>query len=190
MGPDIRPLDVSRMEDFLAFFDQDAFRDNPDWSACYCQFFYHTMQDPRWEEISGEENRGMARDNILGGRMRGYLAYSGNKVIGWCNAGPKTGYPLLMTDERVLSAEDAQIVSLVCYVVDARFRRQGIARALLRRACADARENGYAYAEAYPRILEQTDAGHYRGPKSLYEGEGFKVYRGLEKSLVMRLRLG
>ena len=189
MELDIRPLDVSRMDDFLAFFDHEAFRDNPDWSACYCQFYYHTVKDPRWEEISGEENRGLARDNILDGRMHGYLAYSGSKVVGWCNAGPKTGYPRLMSDERFLSAEDALTVSIVCYVVDSCFRRQGIARALLQHALMDARERGFVYIEAYPRLLEQSDAGHYHGPKSLYEGEGFEVYRELEKSLVMRLRL-
>ncbi len=189
MKLDIRPLSASRMDDFLAFFDYEAFRDNPDWSECYCQFYYYAAGDPRWEEISGEENRGLARANILGGRMQGYLAYSESKVVGWCNTGPKTGYPRLMSDERFLSAEDAHIVSIVCYVVDSRFRRQGIARALLQHACMDARERGYVYVEAYPRLLEQTDAGHYHGPQSLYAGEGFKVYKDLDTSCVMRLRL-
>jgi GNAT superfamily N-acetyltransferase len=182
---DIESLSVNR----LAYFDREAFKDNPDWSACYCQFYYHNAGDPRWEEISGEENRSLARENIQNARMQGYLAYSDGKVVGWCNAGPKTGYARLMSDERFCGADDALTVAIVCYVVDSCFRRQGIARALLQHACADARERGYVYVEAYPRLLEQSDAGHYHGPQRLYVGEGFKVYKDLETTCIMRLQL-
>lgn len=189
MKLDIKPLSADLMDDFLAYFDHEAFRDNPDWSECYCQFYYYSAGDPRWAEMSKEENRSQACGNIQNGRMQGYLAYAGGKVVGWCNAGPKTGYARLMNDERFCGADDVITVSVVCYVVDASFRRQGIARALLQYACADAREHGYVYIESYPRPLEQSDAGHYHGPQSLYAGEGFKVYKELDKTSIMRLQL-
>ena len=60
---------------------------------------------------------------------------------------------------------------------------------MLRQACADARKQHYAYAEAYPQLLEASDASHYHGPRSLYENEGFKVEKQLGASCVMRLDL-
>ncbi len=189
MTLDIKPLSKDLMDDFLAFFDHEAFADNPDWAGCYCQFYHYAAGDPRWDEAGGQENRALAREGILGGRMQGYLAYADGKAVGWCNAGPKAGYIRLMSDQRLCGDDDAHTFSIVCYVVDARLRRQGIARALLQQACADARKQHYAYAEAYPQLLEASDASHYHGPQSLYEEEGFRVHKELGASCVMRLHL-
>ena len=189
MNLDIKPLSADRMDDFLAFFDDEAFADNPDWAGCYCQFYHYAAGDPRWDEAGADANRSLAREGILGGRMRGYLAYADGKAAGWCCAGPKAGYLRLMSDERLCSGDDTHTFSIVCYVVAAPFRRQGIARALLRHACADARKQRYAYAEAYPQHLEESDASHYHGPQSLYEGEGFRVHKELGTSCIMRLDL-
>jgi uncharacterized protein YndB with AHSA1/START domain len=37
--PLIRPLTPDRIDDFLRFFDHDAFADNPYWAHCYCTHF-------------------------------------------------------------------------------------------------------------------------------------------------------
>lgn len=35
----LRPLGPSLLEDWLAFFDGDAFADHPEWGSCYCRCF-------------------------------------------------------------------------------------------------------------------------------------------------------
>lgn len=37
--PEIRPLTPERRADFLAFFEGEAFADNPAWASCYCYFY-------------------------------------------------------------------------------------------------------------------------------------------------------
>ena len=37
---DVVPLSPARLDDFMAFFEGEAFSDNPKWSSCYCQCFY------------------------------------------------------------------------------------------------------------------------------------------------------
>lgn len=36
---EIRRLGKETKDDFLRFFDKDAFTDNPEWDGCYCQFY-------------------------------------------------------------------------------------------------------------------------------------------------------
>ena len=34
----VQPLTLARREDYMRFFDNDAFTDNPHWASCYCHF--------------------------------------------------------------------------------------------------------------------------------------------------------
>jgi len=38
---DVRPLSQDLFGDYLRFFDDKAFTDNPRWAFCYCYFPYH-----------------------------------------------------------------------------------------------------------------------------------------------------
>ena len=78
----------------------------------------------------------------------GWLAYAGNEVVGWCNAGPRHGINGLFDEPEPLTD---RIDAIVCFVVAPESRRHGVAAALLDRACAGLRAQGYAWAEAYPR---------------------------------------
>lgn len=185
----IEPLTPDRAGDWLAFFDSDAFADNPEWSECYCRFYCYADGDPAWNRMTGQENRAMAVEEIADGRMHGYLAMDGTHVAGWCNAGKKTDYPRLSADKRLTGGNDAAVCSVVCYVVSAAYRRQGIARQLLRRVCKDAAAAGFEYVEAYPRLEAATCAEHYHGPLELYLAEGFTLCDEIEGIAVVRLPL-
>ena len=83
---EIHPLSPARLADFLAFFDGEAFTDNPKWSFCYCQCFYDDHSKVHWASRTAAENRECASQRIAQGRMQGFLAYHEGRVIGWCNA--------------------------------------------------------------------------------------------------------
>ena len=72
----VHALTPQRETDFLAFFDGDAFADNPRWGSCYCQFLHvdHTLV--KWPARSAAQNRAAAQRRIGTRRMQGYLAYA------------------------------------------------------------------------------------------------------------------
>jgi len=71
----VRRLATGLISDWLAFFDRDAFADNPDWSGCYCQWFHADHRLRPWDERTPEENREASIKSIGSGHLQGYLAY-------------------------------------------------------------------------------------------------------------------
>ena len=89
----IKPLSADLISDYLDFFDNIVFSENPDWSACYCFSFHFTGTTEQWNR---EENRSSVIRYITENKMAGYLAYSDNKPVGWCNANNRLNYQSLL----------------------------------------------------------------------------------------------
>ncbi|HSB89924.1 MAG TPA: GNAT family N-acetyltransferase [Anaerolineales bacterium] len=187
-APDIevRELTPGLLTDWLAFFDHDAFSDNPKWATCYCHFYFadHTARD--WDLRSAAENREASSGLITGGRLRGYLAYRDGKPVGWCQAGRRDRIPNLQNEE-VLAVDDSDRVgSIVCFIVAEPQRGRGVARRLLDAACAGFRSQGLAFAEGYPRRAATSNAANYHGPLALYLDSGFTVFRETDEVTIVR----
>ena len=186
----IRELTPELLDDYLSFFDHDAFADHPEWSFCYCRLhhFPHAQRD--WRETTGHENREAVIDLILNGVLRGFLAYSENKPVGWCNAGRR----VRMTTTPDYEEPDADVIgAIMCFVIVKEHRRRGIARQLLEAACAGFVAQGLKIAEAYLLKGVQGDAMNYPGPLSMYLSAGFECYRECccdgDETIVVRKRL-
>ena len=67
MTIEIRPLTPERQADFLAYFEGDAFADNPRWAFCYCQFLHVDPSRVVWKDRSAAENRAAACERIDSG---------------------------------------------------------------------------------------------------------------------------
>jgi len=186
MEIEVHPLDPDRLQDWLAFFDREAFADNPEWAACYC-LFYHTP-DPDWEARSGAQNREEASARIRSVALRGFLAYRGGRPIGWCQADGKERFARLAAESEQWGAALAEerLLSVVCFVIAPDCRRQGVARRLLQAACRSGAAQGYHWAEAYPRKQALSAAQAYHGPLALYRREGFTMHRELEQFWIVR----
>lgn len=63
-------------------------------------------------------------------------------------------------------------MDLLCIVVAPNMRGKGIATALLKTICSDAKICNYSYIEAYPSLGEFKEL-NYHGPFSMYEKLGF-----------------
>jgi len=60
--------------------------------------------------------------------------------------------------------------------------------ALLDRVAADASARGASWIEGYPlNKPEESDAGHFRGPRSMYDARGFEPIKVRERDTVVRL---
>ncbi len=188
-GPiEIKALKPELADDFLAFFDRDAFMDNPDWSGCYCLFYQFTGED--WEDATPEQNRAAKEALIVRGEAHGCLAYLDGAPVGWCHAAPRASLPGLdRVPEFSCDGDPAEIGAIVCFNVAAPYRGQGLARRLLDTACDDLRARGFAIAEAYPAKRARSDARDYHGRLEMFLKAGFAIHREGERFAIVRKAL-
>jgi GNAT superfamily N-acetyltransferase len=183
----IRELSPSLANDYLSFFDKDAFSDNPEWSGCYCYYNQAPHHLKKWEERNAEENRQAVKNLILEGKMTGYLAYYKDMVIGWCHADDKEK---MTTLKNIKENEQQLIGSVVCFLVSPLYRGKGVGRKLLMAACEGLKKKGFYIAEAYPREQAIGPAINYHGPLMMYEKAGFIIVNSEKGIITVRKRLG
>lgn len=188
-GFEILRLSPGRGSDFFKFFDSEAFGNNPDWAGCYCQFYLTDHRKEDWERKTAAENRTGAEDKIHSGLMHGYLAFLDRRVVGWCHAGPRSGFAALEGDPELVCEDAAEVGSIVCFIVSPGERGKGIATKLLDAACEGLQEMGLRWAEGYPRVGTVSQAANYHGPRKMYEQAGFSVYRSYPNYVIMRKQL-
>ena len=186
----IRKMSRDTLGDFLSFFDETAFADNPEWRHCYCVFFHHAGDAGEWNSRSGEQNRGLAIELIASGVLSGFLAYDGSVPVGWCNANDKQSYSFDKNRKEVYTEEDGDIVSIVCFVISHLYRRRGVSTALLKDVIDWYAQSGKRYLEAYPVKTGRGDSENYHGPLSLYLKNGFHVEKEHDGYSVVRYRIG
>lgn len=184
----ISPVTADSIDDWLQFFDHDAFVGNPDWADCYClePHIPPTADNPvrPWRE-----NRLIMVERFSKGKAYGYLAYLDGRPVGWVNASLRSDYGLFQQIDPD-GPEPSSIIGISCFIIAPPYRRHGIASALLDHVIEDAATRGALWIEGYPRNQSQsTDAAHFRGSQSMYIKRGFKPVVVREKDTVMRLQV-
>ena len=185
----IKTLTPDLIEDFLHFFDNIAFSDNPEWGGCYCHFYHFAGNMEQWEKATKEQNRNATKTLINEELMKGFLAFVNNEPVGWCNVNSKDVYEKTPIDSEPEDTLKGNVASVVCFLIAPGYRKKGVARKLLKHATKILKEKGYAWIEAYPRKGDISDAHTYHGPVSLFDSEGFIIVKEDEHFLLMRKSL-
>ncbi|MCX5775210.1 MAG: GNAT family N-acetyltransferase [Firmicutes bacterium] len=192
MNIEIKKLTVEWLNDYLAFFDHEAFSDNGEWDGCYCTYYHFGHVEAESYENDPKRKpklRQKAIEMITKGRLQGYLAYADGRVVGWVNVGPKKEYAAINDAPELQSKEDAHIKSVVCFIIAPTMRHQGIATMLLKQAIEDAKKEGFFFVESYPNITTGNCYVNYHGYRTMFERLGFTVHQTLTKLLIMRIKL-
>ena len=177
----VHPVTMDRINDWLRFFDHDAFAGNPDWASCYC-LEPHLPATPDNPERPWRETRATMTERLRACTTFGYLAYVDGQPAGWVNASLRSDYGLYR-DVDPKGPDPASVIGVSCFIIAPPFRRHRIASALLDRVIADASARDAAWIEAYPRNQpEENDAGHFRGPRSMYDARGFEPIEVRERT--------
>lgn len=182
----IKPLTPDLLKDYLFFFDNIVFTDNPDWSICYCFSYHFIGTNKQWNK---EENRSSAIRYIKEGKMLGYLAYSGDRPVGWCNANNRLCYERLLKYYDLIDNAEDKVCSIVCFLMDPDYRRKGIAQKIIEQICIDYSKQKYDYIEAYPGKGKLSCEGHFKGPLELYEKFDFTIEKEYDDYYVVRKKL-
>jgi hypothetical protein len=90
MNLEIKKLTPHLIEDYLNFFDTTTHSTGKDEHKCYCVCWASADHTKDVDFSTAEERRELARRYIDEGIIQGYLAYSEDKTIGWCNANTKS----------------------------------------------------------------------------------------------------
>ena len=188
MEYDIQPLSPALADTFSNYLSNLDFSGTPHWASCFCRFYQTTCSLEEWKVRPLEQNRAEALAEISAGNMRGYLAFSGEACVGWCNANNITLLPRIYSDFEAL-CRGKRVGCTICYVIHPAHRGQGLARQLLARAIADFRANGYEALLALPIEAPGAEQRRYRGTLHMYQQAGFRELETVDAMHVMWLDL-
>jgi len=190
----IRKLTPDLAEDYVRFFDKTPHWYDSDKRKCYCVPYCNDDYEEIKSLVTTQEAiRKYAIQCVKGGKLQGYLAYYGDKIVGWCNANTKSdclkcngwryNLSFVPTEE---STTGLKAKSVFCFVIAPEMRRNSIAKLLLGRVCHDAAQDGFDFVESYPEKEFINESDGYQGPVELYRKSGFTVFYEIDKQLVMR----
>ncbi|MGV8980564.1 GNAT family N-acetyltransferase [Clostridium sp.] len=192
MDIEIKELSPKLVYDFINYFDNVAFKDHDDWSACYCiESHLKETKEAELNKLGKQGRRNKAIELIKNNILQGYLAYHDGEVIAWCNAGERKDYEKLGASEQLRNIvnDDMKIKSIVCFNVSPKMRGKGISTMLLKYICQSAKNDGYLYVEGYPRKGSEDSYFHYHGPYELYLKCGFTSYKEFDEISIVRKKL-
>jgi GNAT superfamily N-acetyltransferase len=176
MALEIRPVTGDRWPELEELFARRGPRGGaPITATCWCMF---------WRERSGDAqaNRAAMRQLVCDGHEPGLLACVDGKPVGWVSVGPRDEFGQLLRSRSYSPRDDDEDVhAIVCFYVDPRWKRRGIASALLDAAVDYAASRGAASIEAYPK-----DPADYMGSRTSFASAGFQPVREAGRRTVMR----
>lgn len=162
--------------------------------GCWCMAYRRSGADPVPPRgtTRAQARRAAFKRLVDAGTPTGLIAYRDQIPVGWISVGPREDYARLQRSPVMRPVDDRPVWSVVCYVVPAAHRGQGVAHALLQGAIAYARKQGARLVEAYPvdRPGRSADETMWFGPKSMYDRAGFReVARRKPARPVVRLEV-
>ncbi len=191
----IRKLTPDLAEEYVRFFDTTPHDRFVDAHKCYCVCWCN--DDCAGKDFStAAKRREYALRYVKGGNIQGYLAYSGGKIVGWCNANTKADCLNCVSWRRNMGyvpveepGSGVKVKSVFCFVIAPDMKRKGIASLLLARVCEDAARDGFDFVEAYPYKEGSNMSSDFGGYYEMYIKSGFYVHWEAEQGLVLRKKL-
>jgi len=186
----VRPVTLERWPDLEAVFNA---RGCSVARGCWCMYYRRSGSPAPLPAGSTrpQANRAELKALVAAGAAPGLIGYAGKTAVGWVSLGPRDDYAKLRRSPVMKAVDELPVWSIVCFVVPAQYRDQGVAKALLDGAIAYARKRGATLLEAYPvdKRSRSHDDSMWFGAKSMYDDAGFKeVARRKPTRPIVRLR--
>ena len=190
MNITVRPLTSGRWPDLEAVFEA---RGCSIARGCWCMYY---RESGRQDWPAGVAPRAVRKARLhalaCAGPPPGLIGYRGKAPVGWVTLGPRGEFAKLQRSPVMKPVDDLPVWSIVCFVVPAQYRHQGVATALLEGAVRYARRCGARILEAYPidKAGPARDDWLWHGAMSMYGKAGFvEVARRRPQRPIVRLAL-
>jgi GNAT superfamily N-acetyltransferase len=186
----VRPLTPSRWPHLEELFNASGCSVA---RGCWCMYYRQSGSGGPLPpgRTRAEVQRAALKALVLAGRPPGLIGYRGRAPVGWISLGPREEFARLARSPVMRPVDDAHVWSIICFVVPARYRGQGVAHALLAGAIDYARRRGATLLESYPVDVDAPVRGDWIwfGTKSMFDRAGFsEVARRKPRRPVMRLK--
>ncbi|HKE42658.1 MAG TPA: GNAT family N-acetyltransferase [Casimicrobiaceae bacterium] len=189
-GLNVEPLTIERFPDLVELFSRPGLSVARN---CFCMFYRRSGKHDRPPGMTySEANRRAFKALVARGVVPGLLGYENDRPVGWISLGPREDYARLARSQVMRPVDDKPVWSIICFVVDPRARRRGVAAAMLEAAIAWARKQQVTLLEAYPcdKPGRAHDDSMWFGAKRMFDREGFvEVARRKPTRPVMRKKL-
>jgi GNAT superfamily N-acetyltransferase len=187
----IEPLTPDRWRDLVELFSRPGLSVA---RGCYCMYYRRSGAPEVPAGVTrSEANKRALKALVDRGVVPGLLGYREGRAIGWVSLGPREHYAKLERSPVMKAVDDEPVWSIICFVVDPKERRAGIAEAMLAGAIAWARRNRVKLLEAYPcdRSGRSADDSMWFGARRMFDRAGFaEVARRKPGRPVVRKALG
>ena len=156
----------------------------------YCSCMRWRMTSGEFQRSSKEQRVAALAARVAAGEPGGVLAYAEGEPIGWCSIAPRECYAALERSTVLPRLDAAPVWAVVCFFIDRRFRRKGVALDLLHAAVAYARTKGATLIEGYP-VEPGARSYTFMGTPELFFAGGFRdVTPEAQVRRVMRIEAG
>ena len=125
--------------------------------GCWCMFYRQSgvPAPPPKGVTRADANRAKLKALVDAGEVPGLVGYRGKVPVGWVSLGPREGYRKLERSPVMKAVDDRPVWSIVCFVVPAAFRGQGVARGLLDGAIAYAKKRGVTLLSGFEEVARR-----------------------------------
>ncbi len=181
----VHPLTPDRWPDLEKLFGPSGA-----YGGCWCMWF--RLRRSQNDKQSGRQRKEGLRKLVDSGEPPGLLAYVEGEPVAWVSLAPRQQFAHLEHSRKLRRVDDQPVWSIVCFVVDKRYRRRGLMAKMLSAAIDYARRHGARIVEGYPVEPAEKLAGYeaYTGIASAFRKLGFvEVARASERQLIMRREL-
>ena len=186
----IEPLTADRWDDLVELFGRPGASIA---RGCYCMFYRRSgKHDVPAGMTYSEANKRALKSLVDRGVVPGLIGYDNGRPIGWVSLGPREDYARLKRSPVMKPVDEKPVWSIICFVVDPKARRRGVAEAMLKGAVTWARKQGVTLLEAYPcdKPAKASDDSMWFGAKPMFDRAGFvEVARRKPTRPVMRKSL-
>ncbi|TKJ44399.1 hypothetical protein CEE36_01260 [candidate division TA06 bacterium B3_TA06] len=187
----IKELSLDTWKDFKRF--HEGKEGTIEWKGCYCTYWEFMGSNEEWNKLTETRNPAIIEFKeslVREGKTHGFLLYLENKPIAWMQYGHRSYFAKLNRYDRYQETAGDDVTSITCFGVVKEYRKQGIARALLRMALEEFKRKGIKTVEGYPRKIAseqvESDDEVWQGPLSLFLSCGFEIYIDHERYPVIR----
>jgi GNAT superfamily N-acetyltransferase len=110
--------------------------------------------------------------------------------MGWVRIGPREAFERLERSRMLRRPDDKPVWSVVCFYVDPRAKRAGVARTLLAAAERHAAVHGAQIVEGYPVGPKHVNIDAYTGYLPMFMEAGYRKIRTAGRRTLVRKRVG